>query len=82
MDFIENKRIPENKIEEDFLKRWSPRAFSSKPVENEKLLSVFEAAKWAPSCYNDQPWMFLYATKEEDLKVFRSILVEQNQVLG
>jgi len=76
---MENKRIPENQIEQMFVERWSPRAFSSKPVEKEKLMSVFEAAKWAPSCYNDQPWLFLYATKEEDLKIFKSILVEQNQ---
>jgi len=80
MDNLNNKRIPESAIENIFIERWSPRAFSSKPVEKEKLLSLFEAAKWAPSCYNEQPWLFLYATKEEDLKIFRSILVEQNQV--
>lgn len=75
-----NKRTPENNVDNIFLERWSPRAFSSKPVEKEKLMTLFEAARWAPSCYNEQPWLFLYAAKEEDLKIFRNILVEQNQV--
>jgi nitroreductase len=72
-------RASEYNIDSAFLQRWSPRAFSDKPVEHEKLMSLFEAAKWAPSCYNEQPWLFLYAIKEEDLRIFRSILVEQNQ---
>lgn len=75
-----NKRTPENNVDNIFLERWSPRAFSSKPIEKEKLMTLFEAARWAPSCYNEQPWLFLYAAKEEDLKIFRNILVEQNQV--
>jgi nitroreductase len=62
-----------------FLERWSPRAFSSKPVEAETLASLFEAARWAPSCYNEQPWLFLYASKEPELSRFKEILVEFNQ---
>ena len=79
MNIVENKRSYEYEIDDMFIQRWSPRAFSSKPVEQEKIKTLFEASRWAPSCYNDQPWLFLYATKEEDLKKFRSILVEQNQ---
>ena len=45
--------------------RWSPRAFADRPVEREKLLSVLEAARWAASSYNGQPWRFLLATKAE-----------------
>ena len=45
-------------------RRWSPRAFSERPVESEKLLSLFEAARWAPSSNNEQPWSFVMATKE------------------
>ena len=48
-------------------RRWSPRAFSEQPVEPEKLLSLFEAARWAPSSNNEQPWSFLMATKEDEL---------------
>ena len=49
----------------DLLKnRWSPRAFSSQPVEPEKLRSLFEAARWSPSGGNSQPWAYVVATKE------------------
>ena len=44
-------------------KRWSPRAFSDKPVEEKKLLRIFEAARWAPSSSNGQPWHFIIARK-------------------
>lgn len=45
-------------------RRWSPRAFADRAVEPEKLRSLFEAARWAPSCFNEQPWSFLIATKD------------------
>ncbi|MCW9066473.1 MAG: nitroreductase family protein [Ignavibacteriaceae bacterium] len=44
--------------------RWSPRAFSSDPVEEEKIMSLLEAARWAPSCFNEQPWNFIIFKKE------------------
>ncbi|KAA3643386.1 MAG: nitroreductase [Chloroflexi bacterium] len=44
--------------------RWSPRAFADKPVSHENLLSLFEAARWAPSSRNEQPWVFIVATKD------------------
>ena len=43
--------------------RWSPRVFDEKPVEPEKLHSIFEAARWAASSMNEQPWRFIYAHK-------------------
>ncbi len=52
-------------IEMSLGQRWSPRAFSDRSVEPEKLLSLFEAARWAPSCFNEQPWSFLVVTKED-----------------
>lgn len=45
--------------------RWSPRAFEQRAVEPEKLRSMIEAARWAPSCFNDQPWSFLIAHKDD-----------------
>ncbi len=45
--------------------RWSPRAFSEKPISDEALRSLFEAARWAPSSSNEQPWAFIVATKNE-----------------
>src|SRR3989449_8478539 len=61
-------------------KRWSPRAFSSRPVEPDKLRSLWEAARWAPSSYNEQPWSFIVATKEDEAEYARllSCLVEGN----
>ena len=53
--------------------RWSPRAFSAQPVEPDKLLSVLEAARWAPSSRNEQPWAYLVATRE-DRKEFDDLL--------
>jgi nitroreductase len=61
--------------------RWSPRAFDPRPVEPEKLRSLFEAARWASSSYNAQPWSFIVATKD-DPENFRKVLdsfVEFNQ---
>jgi nitroreductase len=62
--------------------RWSPRAFSDKPVSHEVLRSLFEAARWAPSSNNEQPWAFIVATKEEpeNFQKALSTLVEFNQV--
>jgi nitroreductase len=45
--------------------RRSRRAYSDKPVEPEKIKSIFEAARWAPSSRNDQPWTYIYATKDQ-----------------
>jgi nitroreductase len=60
--------------------RWSPRAFSGKPVDRETLASLFEAARWAPSSSNEQPWAYLVATKDnpEDFAKMLSVLVEFN----
>ncbi len=60
--------------------RWSPRAFADRPVEPEKLGSLVEAARWAPSSYNEQPWAYLLATREQPAEFARllSVLVEGN----
>ncbi|EPN06679.1 nitroreductase family protein, partial [Pseudomonas syringae pv. actinidiae ICMP 18804] len=54
-----NPRIADHPIDPQFTERWSPRAFSGESIEQETLLSFFEAARWAPSAYNSQPWRFL-----------------------
>jgi nitroreductase len=53
----------EHPIHDLISERWSPRAFSTQPVEEEKLHSIFEAARWAASTANLQPWNFLFATQ-------------------
>jgi nitroreductase len=61
--------------------RWSPRAFDSRPVEREKLRSLLEAARWAASSYNAQPWYYIIATKDdpENFKKILDCFVEFNQ---
>jgi len=61
--------------------RWSPRAFDSKPVEPEKLRILFEAARWAASSYNGQPWYFIVGTKDDPENYNRVLetFVEFNQ---
>jgi nitroreductase len=61
--------------------RWSPRAFDGRPVEPEKLRSLFEAARWAAASYNAQPWFFIIATKNdpENYKKVLESFVEFNQ---
>ncbi len=62
--------------------RWSPRAFSSKSVSKENLNLLFDAARKAASCFNEQPWRFVYARKEdkENFDLLLDCLVEGNQV--
>jgi nitroreductase len=57
-------RTPGHEINELFVRRWSPRAILAKPLEEEHLFQLFEAARWAPSTYNEQEWRFLYAQRE------------------
>jgi nitroreductase len=61
--------------------RWSPYAFADRPVSRADLLSLFEAARWAASSYNEQPWSYVVATKEDPAEFARllSCLVEGNQ---
>jgi nitroreductase len=74
-------RKPEYPVDSLFLKRWSPRAMSGKPVAKDELMSLFEAARWAPSTYNEQEWRFVYAMRDTPAwdKLF-GFLMEANQV--
>ncbi|MCP9468454.1 MAG: nitroreductase family protein [Nitrospira sp.] len=69
-------------IHELLARRWSPRAFAERPVEPEKLQSLFEAARWAPSSNNEQPWRFIVANKADETQWNRlfACLVEGNRV--
>lgn len=60
--------------------RWSPRAFSQDKIPRADVYQVLEAARYAPSCFNEQPWRFLIADNEETLSKMRSILYESNQL--
>jgi len=56
-------RVPEQAIDPLFHERWSPRAFTAEEIEEKVLLGLFEAARWAPSSMNLQPWRFVYARR-------------------
>jgi nitroreductase len=73
-------RKPGHAVDKLFLNRWSPRAMSGEAVSEEELLTLFEAARWAPSSYNNQPWRMLYARRDtEHWPVFLGLLVEGNR---
>src|SRR5271157_4114427 len=70
------------RIHELIAKRWSPYCFDERSVTDEDLRSLFEAARWAPSSFNEQPWSYVVAKKEnsEEFTRLLSCLVEGNQV--
>lgn len=74
----QNKRQLNHEIDPIHIERWSPRAFSTKPVDKEKVLCLLEAARWAPSAGNFQPWSFIYAHEEKDREKFLSFIHESN----
>jgi nitroreductase len=67
-------------IHELLQQRWSPRAFADQMVEPEKIRTLLEAARWAASSFNEQPWSFIVATKEDegDYERLMSCLMEGN----
>lgn len=74
------KRKADHPVEPLFLKRWSPRAMSEEKISSEELNQLFEAARWAPSTYNEQEWRYSYSWRGSDSwDTFFSFLVEANQ---
>jgi len=73
-------REPEHPVDKIFLERHSPRAFSGEEISDEELMTLFEAAKWAPSSFNGQPWRFIYAKRNTEYwdKIF-NLMMEGNQ---
>jgi nitroreductase len=63
--FMEKPAAVDHPIHDLLRRRWSPRAYSERPVEPEKLQSLFEAARWAPSSNNEQPWHLILGTKDD-----------------
>jgi nitroreductase len=60
-----NNRKADHPIDPVFLRRWSPRAFTDAEISEEQLLTLLEAARWAPSSFNSQPWRFIYARRND-----------------
>ena len=73
-------RTADHPIAQIFLERWSPRAFTGEAMPQDVLLTILEAARWAPSSYNSQPWRFLYAHRDTPhWAPFLNLLVPGNQ---
>jgi len=63
------------------LNRWSSRAMTGEDLDNDEIMSLFEAARWAPSSYNNQPWRFIYAKRNtEHWEILFNLLVDGNKV--
>ena len=78
---LDKRAKPDHAIHELLAKRWSPYAFADRPVAEADLRSLFEAARWAASSYNEQPWSYIVATRDDRQQFERvlSCLVEGNQ---
>lgn len=73
-------RNSEYPIESFILERWSPRSLVPEEIPEQDLMSLFEAARWAPSSSNNQPWRFLYAKRSSSFwPLFLNLLVPINQ---
>ncbi len=75
-----NGRTTEYDIKDEFLKRYSPRAFSGENITDTELMTLFEAARWAPSASNLQPWRFIYAHRgTPEFDSLFSLLIDFNK---
>jgi nitroreductase len=78
---VHDIRKPENPVHDIFINRWSPRAMSGEQIDDATLKSLFEAARWAPSSNNNQPWRFIYARRNTpNWDTFFNLMNEGNQV--
>jgi nitroreductase len=78
---IYDYRKPENDVDAIFVNRWSPRAMSGEEIDEATLKSLLEAARWAPSSNNNQPWRFIYARRNTPhWNTIFNLMDESNQV--
>ncbi len=74
-------RKTDHPVNDMFINRWSPRAMSGAAITPAELMSLFEAARWAPSSFNEQPWRFVYAYRDTpEWDTLFNLLVPSNQV--
>jgi len=79
-DEVKSRRKAGHPIAPLLLNRWSPRAMTGEPLPEAELMALFEAARWAPSCNNAQPWRFVYARRDTaHWPLFLGLLVEANR---
>jgi len=77
---VTHYRKREYGVNELFINRWSPRAMSGEAIKDEELMRLFEAARWAPSAFNNQPWRFVFAKRESSgWPLFLELMTERNR---
>ncbi len=77
---VEHTRKSQYEINPLILNRWSPRSMTGEGIIDDDLMCLFEAARWAPSSYNNQPWRFIYAKRDTKYwEVLFNLLVEANK---
>ncbi len=74
-----SQRDPAEGVAESIFRRWSPRSLKKIEIPEEILTAIIDAARWSPSCFNEQPWLFLTSSSREDFDLFLRLLVERNQ---
>ncbi len=77
----ENTRRADHNINSIFVNRWSPRSMTGEEIKDDDLMSLFEAARWAPSSFNNQPWRFIYSKRTgSEWSKFLDLLNEGNRI--
>lgn len=76
VDFSARQTLPE--VDPQFIRRWSPRAFQKEAIPARDVAAIFEAARWSPSCFNDQPWRF-YTSTDATFDAYLNLLNAANQ---
>lgn len=76
---LPNPRLAEADVDPAFVDRWSPRAFAEEALDDAQVAALLEAARWAPSSSNEQPWLFIYARRPEERARFTDLLSGGNR---
>ncbi|NMD70936.1 nitroreductase family protein [Bacillus sp. DNRA2] len=79
-DVVAEYRKAESEVHPLFLSRWSPRSYSGEKVAEKDLVTILEAASWAPSASNEQPWRFIIARTNEERTIFNQFIHPRNQL--
>ena len=70
-----------NGVDQQFINRWAPRSMSGQALSNDQIAVLVEAARWSPSCFNLQPWRFIYSLKDDDYwERFLGLLIDVNRL--
>ena len=74
-----SQRDPAEGVGDSFFKRWSPRSLKKVDIPEDVLTAIIDAGRWSPSCFNEQPWLFLTSSNQEEFDLYLSLLIERNQ---